>query len=346
LPIPWLVITADKPGAGRGVRGYALIWFLRTAFGRRAVAKRTPDQARRGVVPQAETLFLGLPTSLQPDEILRLVDRVRPSRIVPFDYHDRHKLAWTPEQETALRTVTDRYFKPWFESAWTYNLRMGILPLRTHRQLFLSIAWDRIKRRLGQRREPRYDVGFLGRANTTSVIGADGRIARVDQRVAWLRELREGASDLTLGGGLTEWDNDAFRQRTAAEPDLPDLCYARNNITFPAYWRLVTNCRVLLSPGGNAPWTYRHYESLYAGSAVATIDFRHRDMLVPLPRENMVHVPDGAPIVPAVREALELSHARPNLSEENFEYLERFLHYGSYARSRAALIDRFVAQLT
>jgi hypothetical protein len=79
---------------------------------------------------------------------------------------------------------------------------------------------------------------------------------------------------------------------------------------------------------------------------VATIDFRHRDMLVPLPRENMVHVPDGAPIVPAVREALELSHARPNLSEENFEYLERFLHYGSYARSRAALIDRFVAQLT
>ena len=62
-------------------------------------------------------------------------------------------------------------------------------------------------------------------------------------------------------------------------------------------------------PGGNVPWTYRHYESLYAGGVVATIDFRQRDMLVPLPRENMVHVPDGAPIVPAVREAIEMSRS-------------------------------------
>ncbi len=344
--LPWLVITADKQGVGRGVRGYALVWFLRTYFGRRAVAKRSPDQVRRGAVPPAETLFLGLPSTLAPDDIGRLADRTRPRRIVPFDYFDRHELPWTAEQELALRALTDRYFKPWLEPAWQYNLRMGMLPLRTHRQLYLSIAWDRLARKLGRRPAPQYDVAFLGRPNLTSVMG-DGGVARlVDQRVAWLRELRERAPDLTLGGGLTEWDNDAFRRREAADPSLHSLCFRRDSVTFPTYWRTIRRARVLLSPGGNAPWTYRHYESLYAGAAVVTIDFRQRDMLVPLPRENMVHVPDGGSIVPAVREALAMVHDRPSLSEENFAHLERYLHYGGYAKSRQALVDRFVAQFT
>jgi hypothetical protein len=101
---------------------------------------------------------------------------------------------------------------------------------------------------------------------------------------------------------------------------------------------------VLLSPGGNAPWTYRHYECLYAGGVVVSIDFRERDMLVPLPRANMVHVPDGAPVLPAVREALAWSRDRPALAEENFAHLERYLQFGSYAKNRVALIERFVAQ--
>ena len=68
-------------------------------------------------------------------------------------------------------------------------------------------------------------------------------------------------------------------------------------------------------------------------------------MLVPLPRESMIHVADGAPVVPAVRAALELSRTRPELAEENFDHLERYLHWGSYAKNRTALIERFMAQL-
>jgi hypothetical protein len=341
----WLVITADPSGVGRGVRGYALVWFLRTYFGRRRVAKRTPEQVRRRSPPRADTLFIGLPSSLTPDEIDRLVDAVRPRRVVAFDYLDRHELAWTPEQEPAIRAHSDRYFKPWFEPAWRYNLRMGMLPLRTHRQLFLSIAWDRCRRQLGWRRRPQFDVGFLGRPNSTRIVGADGQIEKIEQRVNWLRELRDQAPDITLGGGITEWDSDAFRLRMATEPDLAGLCYERNKVNFPTYWRIVSNCRVLLSPGGNAPWTYRHYEALYAGAAVVSIDFRERDMLVPLPREGVIHVADRAPIVPAVRAALEQNLSHPELAEENFAHLERYLRYGSYARGRTALIDRFLAQL-
>jgi hypothetical protein len=219
-----------------------------------------------------------------------------------------------------------------------------MLPLRTHRQLYLSIAWDRLRRAFRRPPERKFDVGFLGRSNRTAVLSASCEIEYLHQRVGWLRELRDHAPDLTLAGGLTEWDSDHFRKRTESEPDLPGLCYRRNSVTFPAYWRLVSNCRVLLSPGGNAPWTYRHYEALYAGAAVVSIDFRSRDMLVPLP-PGMIHAPDGAPVVPSIREALALYESRPTLAEENFAHLERYLHYGSFAKNRTALIARFTAQL-
>jgi hypothetical protein len=222
---------------------------------------------------------------------------------------------------------------------------MGMLPLRTHRQLYLAIAWDRLKRRLGFRPRPRYDVAFLGRPNITQVVGDDGKPRLLDQRVSWLRELRRDGADLKFGGGFTDLKDADFRPRVAREPDLRAMGYKYNSVTFPAYWRTVTRSRVLLAPGGNAPWTFRHYEALYAGATVVTIDFRRRDLLVPLPREGIVHVPDGSSVLPAVREALALSQSRPSLAEENFEFLERYLHYGRFARSRQALIDRFSAQL-
>jgi hypothetical protein len=340
----WLVITADNHGVGRGVRGYALVWFLRTYFGRRRVARQSSEDVRRQRVGKVDVLFLGLPTTLTPDELRRLANNSQPRRLVPFDYLDCHELAWTTEQESALRELTDQYFKPWYEPAWNYNLRMGLLPLRTHRKLFLAIAWDRVQRKLGRDRQPAYDVGFLGRPNTTSLYAA-GVVRSIDQRVEWLRDLKQNAPDLRLGGGFTEWNNDAFRQRQAVDSTLADLCYHRNRVSFTAYWHLLRSCRVLLSPGGNVPWTYRHYECLYAGGVVASVDFRERDMLVPLPREMMVHVPDGASVVPAVREALALSRERPALSEANVAHLERYLHYGSFSRNRRPLIERFLAQL-
>src|SRR5262249_46797467 len=101
----------------------------------------------------------------------------------------------------------------------------------------------------------------------------------------------------------------------------------------------------LLAPGGNVPWSYRHYECLYAGGIVVTNDFRERDLLVPLPRDGMIHVPDGQPVVPAIREALAWSRWRPQLADDNRAHLERYLSCAGYSRRRSPLVDRFLAQL-
>src|SRR5688572_18207687 len=98
LVIPWLVITADGVSAGRGVRGYTLAWFLRTYFGRRNVGIATPHELRKSTL-SADTVFLGLPSSLTPGEIGRLFSGNRYRRVVLFDYLDEHRLAWSPEQE-------------------------------------------------------------------------------------------------------------------------------------------------------------------------------------------------------------------------------------------------------
>jgi len=341
--LPWLVITADRSDAGRGVRGHALVWFLRTYFGRRRVGCVTPEELRRK--PRtAETVLLGLPSSLPPEEINSLIAATHCRRLVLFDYLDQQELAWSPEQEPVLRGLTDRYLKPWFEPACNYGLRMGLLPIRRYGRFTLAVTLDHW---LGKIRSPpvkEYDVAFLGRPNYTR-LWVDGKVRLIDQRFQWIRDLKRNAPDLRFWGGLVEVDP---QQRAALESqhgDISDLLHTESKVNFATYYGAMRKSRVLLAPGGNVPWTYRHYECLYAGGVVVTIDYRQRDMLIPLPREGMVHVPDGASVAPYVREALELSRERPSLPAENIAHLERYLRHSAYSSSRPTLIDRFTAQL-
>lgn len=341
--LDWLVITADRATAGRGVRGYTLAWFLQTYFGRRAVACVTPDRWRRS--PRAaDTLFIGLPTSLDANDIEQLTSCGRYRRVVVFDYLDQQQLAWTPEQEAALRHVSDCYLKPWHEANWNYRLRMGLLPIRSSRRLSAAIAAERCLRWRRGRREPLYDVAFLGQPNVTE-IWRDGSVVGVHQRVEWLRQLKHEALELKFWGGLMGGGPEARARLHEYHGDISTLYYSTGKVNFAAYFRALCHSRVLLAPGGNAPWSYRHYESLYAGGVVVSIDYRRRDMLVPLPRENMVHVADGTQVLPSVRAALEMSRERPLLGEENYRFLERYLCFGGYSRRRPALIERFVSQL-
>ncbi len=288
-------------------------------------------------------LFIGLPSSLAPDELRRLIDQAQPRLVVPFDYLDRHELAWTAPQERELRGVTDRYFKPWFEAAWTYNLRMGLLPLRTSRRRQTAIMLHRAARRVGRRPAAASDVCFFGRPNRTSFF-VDGAVRQVDQRVQWLLEIKRQAPELRFAGGLTGCDEPQFHDQQAIYGDLSDLRYERNQAGFATYWQAMRRSRVALAPGGNVPWTYRHYEALYSGAVVVTLDYRRRDMLIPLPVRLMVHVPDEGSALPAVRDALELSRTRPPLEEEVYAHLETYLAHGAYSRRRPALIKRFTSQ--
>jgi hypothetical protein len=339
----WLVITADRTGMGRGVRGYTLAWFLQTYFGKRNVAIATPDDLRRAPLA-ADTAFLGLPTSLTAEQITLLLGRGRYRRLAAFDYLDQHELAWTAEQETALRPLTNHYFKPWFEQAWSYNLRMAMLPIRHYRRFTSGIAVDRLLRRFAGPPNFHYDIAFLGRPNRTRIM-VDGRIRKIDQRVHWLREIKRMDPSPRLWGGLSDMKHTEFDEIVNECGDISELFYSGGKVTYPEYFSALRHSRVLLAPGGNVPWSYRHYECLYAGGVAVTIDFRQRDMLVPLPRENMIHVPDDGSVVPAIEQALELSRRRPNLGEENVRHLEQYLSFGGYSAKRPALIERFVKQL-
>ena len=136
--------SAASAAACAGTRS---LWFLRTYFGRRAVAKQTPAASSRTAPRRRPTRSSSAcPSSLTPTKSTASSTRVRPPRSSSFDYLDRHELAWTPEQEprsaSAPTAISSRGSSP----RGTYDLRMGMLPLRTHRQLFLSIAWDRLSR--------------------------------------------------------------------------------------------------------------------------------------------------------------------------------------------------------
>ena len=286
-----------------------------------------------------------MPTSLAGEELKQLAATPGCQRVIPFDYLDQQELAWSEEQESALRGATDRYFKPWFEPAWRqYNLQMGLLPIRRYGRFTAAVVYDRCTRTLGSHPAPTYDVAFLGRPNDTSMI-VDGEVTKVSQRFQWLRDVRREAPELRLWGGLVEVCENS-RQRLEKEyGGFDDLLHVGSKVNFSTYYRAMRHSRVLLAPGGNVPWSYRHYECLYAGGVVVTVDYRERDMLIPMPRERMVHVPDGASVVPAVHEAIEISHRQPQLGEENYAHLERYLRFGAYSRRRPALMERFAAQV-
>jgi hypothetical protein len=289
-------------------------------------------------------VLVGLPTSLTDDEIRTIADRTRCRQMAAFDYIDSPQLQWTPEQEAALRERTDLYLKPWFEPSWNFGLRMGLLPIRRFHRFAETLALQRGLRQFGIRPSRQYDVMFLGRPNDTR-LWVDGQVQLVDQRAQWMIELMREAQDLKFFGGFVEISPTERDRVEAKFGDIEDLIYQPGDIGFASYYRKLRQSRVLLAPAGNVPWTYRHYECLYAGGVVVTCDYRQRDMLVPLPRENMVHVPDGAPVLPAVGEALKFSQSRPTIGDENFHHLERYLRYGVYSRRRPALIERFMAQL-
>jgi hypothetical protein len=340
--VDWLVIAADCTNAGRGVSGNTLFRFLRTYFGRRSVQLRKPDQYRRNPVA-CDTLCLGLPTSLEPDELSRFQCR----RLIVFDYLDSPQLQWTVEQAAAICDRTSAYLKPWREVVWNYDVRMGLLPIRRYGRLAAAIAVQRTRLAL-LRRPPLkvHDVAFAGRPNSVKLFQL-GEVVPSEQRVEWLLALRQQAPELRLWGGLVRIADNPARQRQLCEQfgDVSHLEHRAAKVGFLEYYYHLCHSRVALTPGGNVPWTYRHYEALYSGAVVVTIDFRQREMLVPFPNDGMIHVPDGESVVPAVREALDWSRERPELPRQNFLHLERYLRWGMYSRRRPELMQRFLAEL-
>jgi hypothetical protein len=334
----FLVVMSEMPGHGRGVNGRTLVHFLRTYAGFGAVGCCSADDLLRGGPVGAETVFLGLPSPVTGRHLARLRGR----RLVLFDLSDWHHPLWTDANRELLRGASSLYLKAWTDVRWDHGIRMGLAPIRRYGKLRLALEVGRLRRAIGLRDPPhRYDVLFLGAATMRDPGGVDPALVP-NQRVDWLLEVKTRAPHLALWGGLlgqtmAPW----LRQRYG---DLSPFTL-REKVPFRKYFRALQQSRVALTPEGNAPWSYRHYEAIYARSMIVTSDFRPLRTLIPLPDEGMVHVEPGQPVLPAIERALALRRERPGLLEENVRFLERYLDRGMYSRRRPELWERFMAQL-
>ena len=252
-----------------------------------------------------------------------------------------------PSRKPRSAPSTDRYFKPWFEPAWNYDLRMGMLPLR---HAPATVPVDRVgstRRTLG--RAPPAAVRRRASSAGPTHVGRrrDGQIARrrPARRVAPRAAARRARPDVLAAASPSGTTTPSASARPPSPATSPTCATPATTSTFPAYWRLVTTqpraaCRPAATRRGPTATTSR----LYAGAAVVTIDYRQRDMLVPLPRgEHGARARRRPDRSRRARSAGAVARGGPISAKRTSQHLERYLHYGSYARSRAALIERFVA---
>jgi hypothetical protein len=329
---------SEMPGHGRGVNGRTLVQFLRLFAGFRAVGCCSAADLLHGTPVSADTVFLGLPSPVTDRHLARL----RCRHLVLFDLHDHHDPLWSDANRDLLRGASTLYLKAWNDTRWDFGVRMGLAPVRRYGKLRLALEWERLGRALGRPAPPpRFDVLFLGAATGRDPRGQDPALA-TNQRVAWLLELRDHGGHLRLWGGLLEKTMTPELRRRYG--DLSGFTLP-GKVPFRRYFRALQQSRVALTPEGNAPWSYRHYEAIYARSLIVTSDFRPLRTLIPLPTDGMVHVEPGQPVLPAIERALALRRDRPELLAENVRFLERYLEQGMYSRRRPELWERFLAQL-
>ena len=334
MAMPRFLIVQCDSKCGRGARGANLSRFLRIFHGRGAVELVHARDLDRGPVRETDVLCLGMPTALDP----RQLARVRFRQAVLFDYSDESCPVWSPESEPWLRSLTDVYLKPWVEESWDYGLRWGVLPIRR----YPGLTWHvKLLRGLFRGRYPE----LCRRDHEVSFLGSLDSHGGYHQRIEWLRELRQSGSQFSFWGGLQA----PAAIRAQLEPnfgDLTDIIAPVGRLLFSPFFHHLLRSQVVLTPAGNARWSYRHYEAIYAGALLVSTDFRAVRTLIPLPLDNMQHVADHAPVVPVIAAALERLAREPSLPRQNIEFVETYLQNGDYNRLKPRLMDEFLSQLS
>jgi hypothetical protein len=326
--VKYLIVMADGR-SGRGTRGLNLYWFLKTWHGGAVKIVSASALGRRA--RSCDILFVGLPSALTKDDLAR----VRYRQLVVFDYEDQAKLL-VEGANVYLADLTDRYLKVWNEPGWPAPWKFGVLPIRRQARLPFYLRWLAFTNKFGGRPpEKDYDVTFLG--NPT------GQLAN-SQRIQWMQQIRDTDAEFTFWGGLVA-SEETTKRLTAAGIDLKPLLYEGGRIPYTEFFELMRRSRVVLTPMGNAPWSYRHYEAIYAGAIPVSCDLRNVTTLIPLPLNGMIHVPEGEPLIPKIEDGIRLATVRPDTALSNVAFLERYLTYGDYSKKKPELIERFSAQL-
>ncbi len=342
--------VADHDSGFRGTRSFwwlashfgayaelGLYWFLREYFGRGSVTLVRPSQLlRRSTTLKTDCLFVGLPTSLSEDH-LRHVDF---GRMVLYDSTDLHGINYGQSDQTFLRSHSNTCLKNWRDDRLDYGCQVGLLPIKrppVNNKMHAAVRLTTAKQRFGFDAEKRFDVGFVARPT--------GDLSK-NQRIRWLVDLKTQRPDLKLWGGLVGGQTWKEFIANSCELQVLESCWLnQRKVGFFQYFAGLCQSKVSLAPAGYAPWTYRHFEAIYARSVVVSEDLSHHEFLIPFPRDGMIEVPDGGSIVDGIEAALRLYEHSPEVVEDNIVYLDRWLDAGSYSRKRQDTLDRFMAQL-
>ena len=315
-----------------------LYWFLREYYGPQSVTLMRPSQLLR--LPerhQTDWLFVGLPTTLS-DEHLSKLDF---DRMALYDSTDLHGVKLDYSDRSLLFSHTNICLKNWRDDRLDYPCQIGLLPIKRpplNNKMHAAVRMSSAKRRFGLAPKKDFDVGFVARPT--------GDMEK-NQRVRWLIDLKQQRPDLKLWGGLVggrPWQEVA--KKSSQDVQALQSCWLpRRKIGFFQYFAGLCQSKVALAPAGYAPWTYRHFEAIYARSVVVSNDLSHHEFLIPFPREGMVEVGDDGSIVDAIEAALTMYQSSPGVVESNIQHLNRWLDNGMYSKKRRDTVDRFWAQL-
>ncbi len=350
--VPFTVVLSDAGEHDEGVRGtrlfwwfasnffaYAelgLFWFLRTYHGSEAVQLLRPSQLLDGNTRTTRWLFVGLPTRVNHQHL----QKIRFDHLVLYDSTDFHGINFDYSNREFLLSHTNICLKNWRDARWNYPFHVGLLPIKRPPINKLQLALMRESWRAAGRsasRLKRYDVGFVARPT--------GDLNQ-NPRVRWLLELRQSRPDIRLWGGLVGGKSWRKRVKLDQQQELLDsLWLNRRKIGYFEYFAGLSQSKVALAPRGFAPWTYRHYEAIYARTVVISNDISQCEFLIPLPQNALLQVADNAPIVPAIESALRLYEEEPAIVDASREELEHWLDHGCYSRRRPDLWDRFQNEL-
>lgn len=325
--------------SGRGARGRSLELFLKEYYGSSSVSTIGIEKLSGSSSYKTDHLFIGIPSHISRNELKRISFK----KIHLFDYGDHEKVIWENTDKELLRSLTKSYLKPWTQDNWGDEFNWGTLPIRRHKWLSFSVKWNKFfKESLLNNRERPIDTTFLG--NPVVVWKENYGTKNRNTRIQWLDEI-SSAKQFSFSGGFFMRGTDAQRMKENASKTLEQLFLKRGRINFISYFNLMLDAKTALTPPGNALWSYRHYEAIYAGAIPVSGDFREAKMLVPLPNEGIVHVGKGESVIPCIEKALRMKKDNPGLPVKNLESLEQYMTDGSYDRKKSKLLERFMNQI-
>lgn len=316
----------------------SLYWFLIAYFGRSKVHLMRPSELLHSSRKlKTDWLFIGLPTTLNAKHLAN----IQFNRMALYDASDSNELNFEFSDRTFLTSQTDVCLKNWRDDRWTETMKVGLLPIKRppwNNRLRTALNLESLKQSLGFKQAKNYDVGFVARPTGSLT---------TNQRLRWLVEIKQARPDWKLWGGLV---GGAYMKQIAKQEVAPEILDSlwlnKKKIGFLSYFAGLRQSKVALAPSGYAPWTYRHFEALYAGCVVVSNDLSHFEFLIPFPRETMVEVGDAEAVVPAIERALGMLEDSPGILEQNRKVLDRWLDRAKYSRRCPDTLDRFFSHLS